>query len=296
MEHPQAGRLISVLISAAGREGVFPLPDQVSRLQRFLPWVAKPREGSSNRVSKIPVRRLGRRLYPARPDEPSAWISLEAALAEVGAGHADGTGMCLPDGLCVVDIDHVLHDGVLNAETRQLVDRSRTWTEVSPSGTGLHLWFTAVTPVRSGRAGDLELLAANRFITVSGRDLPGTVRTIAQLPSDLSALFRSEERPAPKLWDAYIEKSIGDCDTPFTAALHRSSTLRRLYLDGDINAYSSGSEADLALCQLLHRWVGPDPVRIDALFQGSALYRSKWQGDYRDRTIALALRSGRWRE
>lgn len=193
LEHPRAGHLISVLIPAAGREGEFPLPDQVGRLQRFLPWVARARAGSPDRVSKVPVRRLGRKLYPTRPDEPATWISFEAAQAEVVQGHADGIGMCLPDGLCVVDIDHVLHDGVLNAETRQLVERSRTWSEISPSSTGLHLWFATDAPLRSGRAGGLELLATGRFVTITGRDLPGTVRTIAPLPDGLSMLFQPAE-------------------------------------------------------------------------------------------------------
>src|SRR5262249_61082185 len=54
--------------------------------------------------------------------------------------------------------------------------------------------------------------------------------------------------------------------------------------------YGSESEADLALCDLLAFWTGPDPHRIDALFRQSGLFRDKWERqDYRDRTISKAL-------
>jgi hypothetical protein len=49
------------------------------------------------------------------------------------------------------------------------------------------------------------------------------------------------------------------------------------------------SQADLALCNELAKWCGPDHARIDALFRESGLYRGKWEReDYRRRTIALA--------
>jgi putative DNA primase/helicase len=268
----------------------------VGRLHRFLPWVARPRPGSPDRVSKVPARRLGRKLYPTRPDEPAAWLSLEAAQAEVAEGHADGIGMCLPDGLGVVDIDHVLHDGNLNAETRQLVERSRTWTEVSPSSTGLHLWFSTDAPLRSGRAGGLELLAAGRFITVSRRDLPGTVRTIATLPDELSVLFMPAERERPALRECQSVQPRGDPDAAFAEALRRSAKLRNLFLGTSTAGYPSSSECDLALLQQIHRWVGPDPARLDAIFKRSGIYRrERWENvAYRERTLALVLRSGRW--
>ena len=138
--------------------------------------------------------------------------------------------MCLPDGLCVIDIDHVLHDGVLDAETRQLVDRSRTWTEVSPSSTGLHLWFSTDAPLRSGRAGGLELLTTGRFLTITGRDLRGTVHTIATLPNELSVLFQPVERERAALQASWSARPDSDPDAAFAEALQRSAKLRNLFL------------------------------------------------------------------
>lgn len=45
---------------------------------------------------------------------------------------------------------------------------------------------------------------------------------------------------------------------------------------GDSSSYSSQSEADLALCDLLAFWTARDAVRMDRLFRQSGLFREKW--------------------
>ncbi len=60
---------------------------------------------------------------------------------------------------------------------------------------------------------------------------------------------------------------------------------------GDWTGYTSQSEGDLALCQLLAFWT-QDPGQIQRLFEDSGLYRAaKWgkRANYRQQTIRLAL-------
>lgn len=45
---------------------------------------------------------------------------------------------------------------------------------------------------------------------------------------------------------------------------------------GDTNGYESQSEADLALCGLLAKLLGPDRAKVDAQFRRSGLRRDKW--------------------
>jgi NrS-1 polymerase HBD domain len=74
----------------------------------------------------------------------------------------------------------------------------------------------------------------------------------------------------------------------FAAA--NGTKLRALY-DGDTSDHGGDdSAADLALCNMLAFWTGPDLDRIDVLFRGSGLYRGKWDREgYRQRTIETAL-------
>src|SRR5262249_4452420 len=65
-----------------------------------------------------------------------------------------------------------------------------------------------------------------------------------------------------------------------------------LYDRGDINGYKSHSEADFALCRMLCFWCDNDRLRVEDLFNRSALVSEKWTGrsDYRERTIKAAMR------
>jgi P4 family phage/plasmid primase-like protien len=53
---------------------------------------------------------------------------------------------------------------------------------------------------------------------------------------------------------------------------------------GDISAYPSHSEADLALCGMLAFWCRCDTAQMDRLFRGSGLYRDKWDSPRADST------------
>jgi putative DNA primase/helicase len=272
------------------------LPLQIRQLQRFLPWRSQVR--ANGKQGKCPLRRLGSRLYPVRADNPAAWLFLEVARHEVETGQADGIGLCVPEDLCVIDIDDVLHGGCLNEDILRMVERYRTWTEVSPSGTGLHLWFRNPEGLRPRRREQLELLTAGGYVTLTGTPFSDTPLRLASLPEDLVQQFSSPAKNV-EVYTAALSAVVPEAvvlPQHFQAALQRSASLRRLYLDGDITEHRSRSEADLALCQLLHRWAGPDPVLIDSLFKTSALHRSKWCGSYRDRTITVALTTGHWGE
>jgi hypothetical protein len=79
-------------------------------------------------------------------------------------------------------------------------------------------------------------------------------------------------------------------------AARNGPKVQPLYV-GDTSAYRDDqSAADLALCRYLAFWTGPDPDRIDSLFRGSRLIRSKWdemhgETTYGRRTIEKAIQS-----
>jgi putative DNA primase/helicase len=267
-----------------GGGGYGALPLQISELTSWLPWVRRPRL-HSDKFSKIPCRRLGQRLYPVRADNQSAWLTLQAALREVNRGCAEGVGVVVPAGLCALDLDDVVVDGVLQGTAVALVELAGTYVELSPSGTGLHVWCTCGPDTPTRRAADLELLATGQFVTVTGRPI-SAISTLMSLPEHL--VPHVSRAPTLSKEVAVDPPSIG----ALVRALQKSPKLRSLYLDGDFGAYGykSQSEADLGLCQLLIRVVGPDAGEIDRLFRASRLYRPKWQSEsYGQRTIQVAL-------
>ena len=283
------------MTDGSDRETWASLPAEIRELTCWLPWVARRRANS--KVAKIPARRRGHGLYPVNPTDTDAWSTHQAALKEVAPGRASGIGVCLPAGMCVLDADDVLIAGSLVPEMRALVEDAATWTERSPSGQGLHLWFRAPQGLRTSRSGGLELLACGQYVTVTGVPLPGSGCDIRPLPPALLERFAKGGTALPPRSDpAWATDGDGAVARRLHSAIERQPRFRQLFQDGDIAAaHGSASESDLALTQMLHRLVGPDPGLIDLWFRRSALFRPKWLNDsYRDRTIALALRSGWW--
>jgi len=267
------------------------LPPMLLDLARYLPWVIRARPNGG--AGKCPVRRLGHRLYPVRPDTPGAWLTLTDALREVRTGGASGVGLCLPPGLVVLDLDGVVTAGRLETAVQRRLSAQPSYAEYSPSGNGIHIWYgcNPEAQLQPRRGDGWDLLTPGTFVTVTGAHIPGVTLCLNRLPA---ALLATATGPRPRVQQAAPYPVQPPRDDRIEAALNRSAKLRRLYVQGDISSYRSASEADLALCQLLHRLVGPDPEEINRLFRQSALWRLKWEeSTYRTRTLRLTLSSGR---
>ncbi len=107
---------------------------------RWVLWKSIERNGN---VTKVPMRPDGEKASATNPQDWFARAACEAALKHVGAS---GIGLVLgplDDGTCVagIDLDNCRHNGTLKPWAQEIVDRFATYTEVSPSGSGVKLFF-----------------------------------------------------------------------------------------------------------------------------------------------------------
>jgi putative DNA primase/helicase len=116
------------------------------------------------------------------------------------------------------------------------------------------------------------------------------VRNIQPILDELAALFPAAgvkpengdaARPQPDT--AEIPADDQELLARMFASKH-GEKLRRLWDGNSTDHGEDRSRADLALCDALAFWCGPDPSRIDRLFRGSKLYRSKWDEKRKDST------------
>ena len=166
---------------AAHRDRV-KLPAEVASKGR---WVRHDR--------KRPVTPAGR---PASSTDTATWSSL----ADVDASDAgDGIGFVLNgDGVACLDLDHcLLPDGSLEPWAANLLDLvPPTWIEVSPSGTGLHVWGTAT--VGKGRmlkrpnGGAVEVYDRGRYITVTRNAFRRSPRRLADLTDVIDTILSGQ--------------------------------------------------------------------------------------------------------
>ena len=149
------------------------IPLAMRRLPRWVRYSAK----------KAPLTTTG---WPASSTNPSTWTTYEAARAD---DHGIGFGFVLNgDGIAAIDLDHCLTDGVLEPWAREIVDACEaTYIEVSPSGTGLHI-FGRGTVGQGRRMNGIEVYDRGRYFTVTGRRFEGAPKRLGNLSGVIASL------------------------------------------------------------------------------------------------------------
>jgi hypothetical protein len=137
---------------------------------------------------------------PVRPDAPSqyaknndsrTWGRYEQALAAFESGQCDGIGFCLAgSNVSAFDLDKARDPatGNIAPEAMGYVNRANSYTEVSVSGTGLHVIGKGSgkqvhrKQKVPGSAVEVESYrGAERYIVITGNPLPGTWPHIANI-------------------------------------------------------------------------------------------------------------------
>ncbi|UQN06525.1 hypothetical protein [Deinococcus sp. QL22] len=263
-------------------EGTLPL--EVLALPNWLPWIALPRAGGG--IGKVPS--LPRRGQLSPVDCRQVGLSWPEALDLAGQHRAGGIGVVLRagDGLSVLDLD-----GPLDQKRQALLDGLPGYAEVSPSGSGIHLWLSGSLPASRRRPG-LELLTLG-FVTATARPLRGRSRALGTLSQvqDLCG-FGAGSGPPALLDKVPREGPLADREVLSALYSARNGTRARQLLAGEEGRYSSPSEADFAAVRLL-RFYTEDPDQIERLLRASALNRPKFNAEgYLQRTIHRALALG----
>ena len=297
------------------------IPEEMRALPNWCVWRL---ETVGGRETKIPYNaRTGEK---AKSNDRTTWCTFAEAAHAVEQGQYKGVGFMLSDSPYVcVDLDHCLDGGENEVWARGIVQQLGSYTEVSQSGKGLHIFGRA--SVERGRRNDrIEIYPDKRFIAMTGAlyedrgtlsDMQGGINAMMaeHFPTDrekggmyskmsktphegaspqvgkapqvqAGAAGQSTAQRSPRV-DAVIAKLRAENKEMFVALFDR----------GDTSEYGSGSEADMALMNMIAFAADGDAALMEQVFNASVLgQREKWQTrpDYRKMTIGTA-RVG-WRE
>jgi primase-polymerase (primpol)-like protein len=247
---------------------------------------------------------------PYQPDgrlasstDPATWQPFNQALAAYERGGFSGIGfvVTLELGMVGVDLDHCREPevGTIEPWAQAIIDRLDSYTEVTPSHSGIRIFLQGKLPPDGRKRGNVEMYESGRYLTVTGHHLEGTPTTIEQRQAEIEALhaqvFSLRDTPS----------DISETPHPPTVGLDDQELLARAMSAangakfaalwrGDTSTYGSHSEADLALCSHLAFWTGGDSARMRRLFRQCGLYRRKWDErhgahTYGELTIVKAL-------
>jgi putative DNA primase/helicase len=198
-----------------------------------------------------------------------------------------------------IDIDKCRDSetGEIDPWAWKIVDALDSYTEVSPSGTGLHIFVKATLPGPNNRKGPLEMYESGRYFTLTGEHLGGTPTEIHERQDVLERLYRHvfKIEKASSATNGHKRRTapldVGDEDLLALAKQAKNGEKFSRLWSGDTSDYAGDdSRADLALCSLLAFWTDGDTERMDHLFRQSGLMRDKWnRHDYRERTFNRVL-------
>jgi len=237
------------------------IPDSMKELEQWVAW----KTVINGKASKIPLNPNNG--VAASVNEPATWTTFENATNYYQSGKADGVGFVFTndDPFIGIDFDDCIVDGKILPETEYLIKNIGSYTEISPSGEGLHIIIKGKLPAGGHRKGKIEVYDKKRFFTVTGDTLTDTYQEIIGVDNILDILFQQK----------VTKPDISDEDAAMLRQALKNQKFNSLW-SGNFEAYSSQSEADLALCGLLGHYCNNNPVTIDRLFRMSGLFRSKW--------------------
>jgi len=195
----------------------------------------------------------------ARVDTPSTWGTFEQAHARQRKDNLAGVGYVFSplDEYAGVDFDKCRNPvtGAIDPEVRAMIGLLDSYSEVSPSGTGVKVFVKAKIPGTRNRTTRFEFYDSDRYFTTTGHRLPDTPPTIENRQPQLNQLYR-------RIFEGYdtdtarITAAIGDCTTEASAlwqwAYPRLTPPMMRTANGDDSRYDGdASRADAGLCGAL---------------------------------------------
>lgn len=145
------------------------IPGELKVRRQWVTWRLEERGGKLTKVPYTPGTS-----HKASSTDLLTWRSFEDALD--GLDRCDGIGFafCSGDPFTGVDLDDCrdLETGEVEPWAAKIVADLGSYTELSPSGTGLHI-IAKGEILSNGKRGRVEMYSMKRFFTMTGHSLSG---------------------------------------------------------------------------------------------------------------------------
>lgn len=251
------------------------IPEKMKRLPNWVCWRAVPR--GNGKIDKQPVN--AKTGGNAQSNNPDTWTNFETAVTAVSKFNLSGIGFMFGNNVFGVDIDNCIQNGVISTEALDIINSLDSYTEISPSENGIHIYCLGKLPEGRRRKGNIEMYSEGRFFTVTG-NVYGQYKDIQERTKEIAEIHRKYFPQESKTPTPLQKRQPIDLDDEEIIHLAMSSQngaeFEMLYNGNWQGRYPSQSEADLAFCNMLAFWTGCDRERMDSIMRRSGLIRPKW--------------------
>lgn len=135
------------------------IPEELRKLKQ---WVCVTND------SKVPMQAFT--YFPASSTNPTTWSSFEDAVLSVKLGLHDYIGFVFNDnGIVGIDLDDAVASGIASPLATEIGHLCSSYTEISKSGTGLHIFVKGDIPFKGkNNLAGIEIYKTARFFIMTG--------------------------------------------------------------------------------------------------------------------------------
>jgi hypothetical protein len=265
------------------------IPKELKQQANWLMW-KWTYDKKKDKWDKPPLQRSGKF---ASSTNSKTWCTFDEVKETYSSGKFDGIGFVLEPPWVGVDLDDCRDPaGQIRDWSRSILDRVKSYAEVSPSGKGLKIFCRGTIP-HDHHNERMGLFHKDRYFCVTGSVFEkfSEIRDAQPALDFLIKEFQPKESTKQETKTTESTKPPQDDQTIIDRMLNAKNKDKVLKLwNGSTEGCKSHSEADYRLC--LHiGFYTKDPDQIDRIFRHSKLYRQdRWdRKSYRDKTITKAL-------
>ena len=261
-------------------------PQELKDRKQWVCWRLEPdKDGGKDR--KVPYNPVSG--SKAQSNNSKTWTDYATAADALERYGYTGIGYMFTkdDGYVGVDVDHCYspETGEFNDTAKAIIAKRPTYVEFSPSGDGVHLYFKGVKPAGSSKNSEtgVEMYESGRYFTVTGKQLDGSLDTIAEDDGVLAWIHdtylkkQKKKKSKKKKSSSGVPVEMTDEELLEKAKNSEDGEAFTALLEGNWQgAFQSQSEADMAFCRKLAFWSGKNKEQMDRIFRASGLFRQKW--------------------
>ena len=231
--------------------------------------------------AKVPYQTNGKH---AASDNSETWTTFDSVMLtfEQSRSTFDGIGFMfsLEFGYVGVDVDECITDDEgekkLTAFAIRTMERLNTYTEISPSGTGIHCIGKAKIKQginRTWRGNKIEAYGQGRYFTFTGLSWHESPLEIRDINNDVNAIIAAVTVP----------ESVGNKPSVLSLSTQqrldmalKNPKIESLFWGNTIEYGGDDSAADMALVSHFAFYAGGQIEIVDTMFRQSKLMRPKW--------------------
>jgi hypothetical protein len=259
------------------------IPDELKQTHRWVLWQLEDVQAGEKLRKGMKPPKNAMTGANARHNDFTTWTTYANALEahnsnfelkpdpnSVAVYPIRGIGCVLGQPFFGIDIDDCRdpNTGVIEPEAMQWIEEANTFTEISPSGCGVHMWGHGEPPYPEGhRKEGREIYSTNRYLTVTGNRVEGTPDEIRRFtPAEVREWYHRV-----KNYKAGRSRESLEGRSDANSASHTSAKIAELMTRTDFPDLSPVVQSLLTLLMEKHLF---DREKVKAEFEQSEIFKS----------------------